>query len=68
MSDEKYEEKVAMLRQRVTVLEKRLRDMEEALEISQRRYEIAVGFSDVTIFDYDVKTKIITTQEEDFAV
>lgn len=38
---------------------------EEDLRISEKRYEIAMRFAEVSIFDYDIRTKRITTDEVD---
>ncbi|MEG1946957.1 MAG: GGDEF domain-containing protein [Lachnospiraceae bacterium] len=56
------------LREENADLKNRLKNMENALKMSQRRYEIAVSFSDITIFDYNIKTKRILTQPEDFEI
>ncbi|MEG0177453.1 hypothetical protein [Anaerorhabdus sp.] len=42
--------------------------LKEQLLLSEKRYEIAIGFSDVTSFDYNVVTKKIITQQTDFNV
>ncbi|MEG2404807.1 MAG: diguanylate cyclase, partial [Oscillospiraceae bacterium] len=42
------------------------KDVEQALRISQKSYELAMAFSDITLFEYDVQTKRITTQTSDF--
>lgn len=38
----------------------------EALRISEKRYEIAIAFSDITVFDYDVRTRKVITAPSDF--
>lgn len=38
----------------------------EALRISEKRYEIAIGFSGITVFDYDVRTHKVITSPSDF--
>ncbi|MEF9842015.1 MAG: diguanylate cyclase, partial [Raoultibacter sp.] len=40
--------------------------VQNALEASQQQYEAALKFSDVTMFEYDIKTKKILTQSKDF--
>ncbi|MEG0072428.1 MAG: PAS domain-containing protein, partial [Raoultibacter sp.] len=40
--------------------------IKDALEASQKQYETALKFSDVTMFEYDIKTKKILTQSKDF--
>ncbi|MEG0776668.1 MAG: diguanylate cyclase, partial [Raoultibacter sp.] len=40
--------------------------IEAALEVSQLQYEAALSYSDVTMFEYNVKTKKILTQSSDF--
>ncbi|MEG2657855.1 MAG: sensor domain-containing diguanylate cyclase [Clostridiales bacterium] len=41
------------------------KNIEEKLKISEKRYEIAIGFSDITMFEYDVETKELMLQEKD---
>lgn len=43
-----------------------LKALEEELELSKKRYDIVMKLSDVTTFDYNVVTKKIITQHEDF--
>ena len=40
--------------------------VKDALEASQRQYETALEFSDLTMFEYDIETKKILTQSADF--
>ncbi|MEG0476632.1 MAG: diguanylate cyclase [Raoultibacter sp.] len=42
------------------------KNTEEALRVSQKRNELALSFSDVTVFEYNIKTKTIRTHESDF--
>ncbi|MEG2199194.1 MAG: hypothetical protein RRY25_02765, partial [Anaerovorax sp.] len=57
-----------LLEKKLAQLEKKLKETEEALNISQRRSQIAVEFSDVTIFDYNIQTKRILAQPADFEI
>lgn len=41
------------------------KEVEDALRILEKKYEIAIRLSDVTTFDYDVRTKHITTKQMD---
>ncbi|MEG0792883.1 MAG: hypothetical protein RR399_03585 [Lachnospiraceae bacterium] len=59
------EERTALLQDKINELEGQLKDVQRELEISQKRFRIAVDFSDVTIFDYNIKTKKILTQTKD---
>ncbi|MEG2210204.1 MAG: sensor domain-containing diguanylate cyclase [Eubacterium sp.] len=62
----KQKNKSELLTEKIVDLESKLKKMEEDLKISQKRYEIALSFSDVTIFDYNIETKKILTQPSDF--
>lgn len=39
--------------------------IEEELRISEKRYEVAMGFSDITMFEYNVVTRDLTMFEKD---
>lgn len=41
------------------------KEIEEALRISEKRYEVAMGFSDITMFEYNVVTRELTLFEKD---
>ncbi|MEG1848056.1 MAG: GGDEF domain-containing protein [Lachnospiraceae bacterium] len=61
-------EECKRLKEHISKLEAQLRDTLDELKMSQRRYEIAVSFSDTTIFDYNIKTKKILTQPSDYQI
>lgn len=41
------------------------KNIEDALRVSEKRYEIAMGFSDITMFEYNVVTKELKLLEKD---
>ncbi|MEG1930368.1 MAG: GGDEF domain-containing protein [Anaerovorax sp.] len=63
-----YESEEKTLKEKVAALEKELNETKEALAINLRRYELAMEFSEVVIFDYNIKTKKIQFQPADFEV
>lgn len=55
-----------LLKEQIATLEMGLKEKEELLEVSQRRYDIVMEFSQVITFDYNIKARKILTQPEDF--
>lgn len=50
----------------IALLKAKLKETESELKMSQKRTEIAIRFSDITIFDYNIKTKKIITHPKDY--
>ncbi|MEG0985706.1 MAG: GGDEF domain-containing protein [Clostridia bacterium] len=60
-----YKEKIADFKEKMAACAE-LKKTQEALLISERRHEIVMKFADATVFEYDVRTKRILTQPQDF--